>query len=335
MIVVDGSHGEGGGQILRTSVALSAITGEPVKITNIRAGRENPGLRPQHLKAVEAVSLLCGGEVSRLEVGSREVTFTPGEINSGAFRVDVGTAGSATLVLQAMLPVAFNSEGPVTIEVVGGTDVKWAPTADYFQNVFSFFLSKMGASLDVQILERGFYPKGGGRIRVRTKPWNESLHLNLLQSGGVEHVEIFSVASEHLRRQEVAERQVKGFLKKMSPHHQVRKISRVYVDSAGPGSTLFAQATCGGTRIGACTVGEIGVKAEEVGARVACELLNQLEYNAPLDCHMADQILPYLALAGGSVQVPELTGHALTNIHVLNLFGYPVKAEGCMITASE
>jgi RNA 3'-terminal phosphate cyclase (GTP) len=331
MIEVDGSFGEGGGQILRTSIALSALTGKAVRVRNIRAGRSSPGLRPQHLKAVEAAALLCNAETSGLEVGSTEVSFTPGEIKPGRLEVDVGTAGSVTLVLQALLPVAFNAPAPVVLEVVGGTDVKWSPTADYFQHVLCFLLRRIGCGIEVDVVGRGFYPQGGGKISVTVEPWVGRSRFELKERGGLKGIEVQSVATEHLRKAEVAERQVKGFLREITPHYEVGGIGRVYVDSLSAGSSFHAYAEFENTRMGVCVLGERGLRAEEVGRVAAQQLAAELNSGAPLDRHMADQIIPYLALAGGAVRVSELTEHARTSIHVANKFGFNLGAKGNVI----
>jgi len=331
MIEVDGSYGEGGGQILRSAVSFSALTGEPARIVNIRAGRENPGLRPQHLKAVEAVALLCGGDADGLEVGSTEVKFAPGEIRSGGVKVDVGTAGSATLVLQALLPVALHAHDGVVLEVSGGTDVKWSPTADYLRNVLCFFLGMVGCDVKVDVVRRGFYPKGGGLVRVKVKPWVDRGAFELTERGEFQAVDVCSVATGHLREAEVAERQVKGFLKDFAPHHKVGVMERLYAESQSVGSSFTAAARYGNTVVGVCTLGERGLKAEAVGGRAAAELKAELDSGAPLDRHMADQIVPYVALAGGRVRVSEVTEHARTGVHVANLFGYGVKTGGSMV----
>jgi RNA 3'-phosphate cyclase len=334
MIDIDGSQGEGGGQILRTSVAMSALRGEPVRITNIRSGRDNPGLRPQHLKAVEAVGLLCDADVQGLAVGSREVVFKPGKVRGGELAVDVGTAGSATLVLQALLPVALCAPEGAVLDVTGGTDVSHSPTADYFQHVFCHFLGLMGAEVSVKVLRRGFYPRGGGRMMVEVKPWSRRVRLDFSETGRLERVDAFSVGTEHLRGRQVAERQVKGFLRVMSPSHRVGTIGRAYALSDSVGSSFTAYADLGNARVGVCVLGERDMKAEDVGARAAEGLLAEVGAGAPLDEHMADQIIPYLAIAGGRARVSRITGHAWTNMDVVNRFGYHVAAEDSMIRGS-
>jgi RNA 3'-terminal phosphate cyclase (GTP) len=333
MIEIDGSQGEGGGQIIRTAVAFSAINQEPVQIRNIRAGRDRPGLRPQHLKALQAVGLLCDARVEGLSVGSCDISFFPGPIKAGNIRVDVGTAGSVTLVLQALLPVLLKAPGPVTVDVSGGTDVSFSPSIDYFRHVFCFFLERMGAEVDVKVMRRGFFPKGGGRLLVSTRPWDFGSHIQIEEAGEFLGIDVHSVASEHLMRQDVAERQARGFARKLSPNFKSREIQSVYEPSDSVGSSITCLAEFEKTRKGVCALGQQNVRAEDVGNAAAIALLAELASNAPLDACMADQIVPYLAQAGGTVRVSRVTEHARTNIDVVNMFGYGLVADGTILSA--
>jgi RNA 3'-phosphate cyclase len=332
MIEIDGASGEGGGQLLRTAVALSAVCGEPVRVFDVRAGRDNPGLRPQHLKAVEAVGLLCDARVRGLAVGSREIEFTPGGIRAGTVRVDVGTAGSATLVLQALLPVALSAPGEVEAEVVGGTDVSRSPSADYFRHVFLRILSKAGCEIEAEVVKRGFYPKGGGIMRLRTKPWKPHDGIIFGEPGGFIGLSAYSVASEHLRAGEVAERQANGFFNAVSAPSGAGFVERGYSGAESVGSSFTACARYSDTVLGACVLGERGLKAEDVGARAAVELCAGMASGAALDRHMGDQIVPYLALAGGDATSAELTEHCRTNVAVANMFSAGVKVSGNRIS---
>ncbi len=167
MIDIDGSHGEGGGQIVRTAVSLSAIYKEPVRITNIRAGRDKPGLRPQHLCAVDAARQVTDGRADGLEIGSKEIAFIPGEIISGTYNFDIGTAGSVHLLLQTLVPIALSCGQKFVFRARGGTDVPFSPPADYFRRVYVHNLRAMGYDIEYELLRRGCYPKGGGKVEVR------------------------------------------------------------------------------------------------------------------------------------------------------------------------
>src|SRR5947209_10299491 len=169
MIEVDGSFGEGGGQVLRTAVALAAVLSKDIHVFNIRAGRAEPGLRPQHMTGVKAAAELCSSELEGLRVGSTEFTFKPGKLRAGTFRFDVGTAGSVTLVLQTLMPIMAFAPGAVQLEITGGTDVKWSPPIDYLRLVTLPILKKIGYQCDLELIRRGHYPKGGGLVRFSTQ----------------------------------------------------------------------------------------------------------------------------------------------------------------------
>ncbi|MFH1125759.1 MAG: RNA 3'-terminal phosphate cyclase [Candidatus Altiarchaeota archaeon] len=331
MIVLDGGFGEGGGQILRTAVALSALSSKEVRIVDIRARRDNPGLRPQHVTSVNSVAELCDAEVEGNTIGSSELTFRPGTIKSGSFKFNVGTAGSATLVLQALLPAAIKAENNVTIEIAGGTDVKWSPSVDYLKHVFCYYMKRIGCEISVDALSRGFYPAGGGVLKAQVKPSEGMGRLRLTDAGVFENIDVWSVATNHLRDREVAERQVKGFLRDITPNYSVGKINRVYVDSQSVGSSFHAHAQFTSARKGVCAIGEKSLKAEDVGRKAALELISELNSKSPFDIHMSDQILPYLALFGGEIRVPQLSNHAQTNIHVINQFGFGIKVDGDLV----
>ncbi|MFX1484500.1 MAG: RNA 3'-terminal phosphate cyclase, partial [Promethearchaeota archaeon] len=193
MIEIDGSYGEGGGQILRTAVSLSALTMKPIRITKIRAGRPKPGLKKQHIAGIELTGRLVRAEIRGLEIGSTVVEFVPHQRQSGTFDYDVGTAGSISLVLQAVLPPAVLSSEPITLNLRGGTDVKWSPPVDYLVNIFAHAISQMGPTVEITQKRRGHYPKGGGMVSCRVVPVAEidPLHLvsfeDLKGVGGISH----------------------------------------------------------------------------------------------------------------------------------------------------
>ena len=175
VLVIDGSYGEGGGQIVRTAVALSVLTKQPIEISHIRAGRPIPGLRPQHYTALSCIQQICNAEVEGLSVHSTNLKFTPHDIRPGTYTFDVGTAGSMTLVFQACLLSAFHTSDPLTIKLRGGTDVRWAPSWDYFAHVFLPLISKIGIKTDIQLLKRGYYPTGGGEAMLTIHPIEQLL----------------------------------------------------------------------------------------------------------------------------------------------------------------
>ena len=188
LLHIDGSYGEGGGQILRYAVSLSVFTKKPVEITNIRIKRPNPGLRPQHLTAISCMKALCNAETEGLSIGSLKLTFSPGEIQPGEYCFDVGTAGSIILVFQACILSALQTKKPITIRLTGGTDVKWSPSWDYFTHVFLPLIQKMGVKIDATLIKRGYYPKGGGEAIITTHPIKKICALQVEEKQVFKHV---------------------------------------------------------------------------------------------------------------------------------------------------
>lgn len=324
-IDIDGSRGEGGGQILRVATGLSAVTGKPVRLTNIRARRPVPGLKPQHLRGLEAVARLCNARVTGLTEGSTEIEFSPGGLSSDHLRVDIGTAGSIGLVFQSLMLPSIYADRPLEFEVTGGTDVAWSPSVTYFQEVFCRFLRKMNIEVDASTQGYGFYPKGGGRALLRVQPGNLR-PLNLTESGRLIRYDVLSIASESLRQARVSERQTDAAIKILGRRSE-RELCE-YVQSQSPGSSIHAHAHFDNTILGATVLGKRGTPAERVGEDCARLLQEQVKSGACLDRWMADQILPYMALAPGSstVSVSELTNHARTTMWVTERF-LPVRFE--------
>lgn len=339
MLCIDGSLGEGGGQVLRTAAALSAVTGESMKISSIRANRRNPGIMPQHLSAINAVAELCDGRLEGAKIGSQELEFIPGNIREGRLNIDVGTAGSVTLVLQALMIPAMHAPGPVDLSVRGGTDVSWSPSIDYLRHVTLPLLAGYGYRANLDLVGRGYYPAGGGRVEVNVEPAGKPRPLNLTKRGRIISVGGLSHAHSDLAKARVSERQMKSArtiiynkLANMGFKGDV-KIDNEYADalSCGSGITLWAETEH--SVVGSDALGAPGRRAETVGTEAAGNLIKTLESGAALDPCTGDQIIPYLALAGGAVSVSEMTGHTLTNIDVVNLFGFDVKACGNTIIA--
>ena len=314
MIEINGSHGEGGGALLRISTALSALTSNPIHITNIRANRPKTGLMPQHLNAVKAVASLSAARVDGLEIGSRELFFYPEEIKGGNYNIDIKTAGSITLVLQAfMIPAGF-AESPVNIKIMGGTDVRWSPPVNYLQNVTLPVLKSMGYDADLDIIRRGHYPRGGGIVNVKINP------VKKLKSASFDDLKINKIKGiSHAVKlpEHVAVRQAESAEKVLQANGFNAEIEIENSDNAlGPGSGIVLW-TEGNTRVGGSSIGERGVRAEKVGEKAAEELLYHISQGAAVDKYIGDQIIPYMAMAGkSSVKTAELTLHAVTNIFV-------------------
>ncbi len=324
MIEIAGDHLEGGGQIVRTAVGLSALTGKPCRIFNIRYGRKKPGLAAQHMKGIEAAARLCHGQVEGLSLGSQDVVFQPSGITGGRFEIDIGTAGSIPLILQTLILPSTRAERDVEFEITGGTHVRWAPSIDYFQEIFCAILLRLGVEVRSEVDRVGFYPKGGGTVRVNIRPGRGLEPLNMTKRGDLRAVFAESIASRDLEKAKVAERQILGVEKVF----EIDDATVEYVDTYSTGSSIHLTARFPNCRLGASSLGERGKPAERVGNEAARLLSDQIRSGACLDRWMADQILPYLALAGSEseVTVAEVTNHCLTNIWVIEKF-LPVKFE--------
>jgi len=324
VLVIDGSFGEGGGQILRYTLALASVLGRPVRIVNIRAKRENPGLQRQHLTVVRALAEMTGARVRGATLGSTEVEFEPRRISGGSYRFDIGSAGSITLVLQSLLLVAAFSDKPVELRLTGGTDVPWSPTYDYFKNVFLYHLSRVGYNVELELIRRGHYPKGGGEVIARVAdPPRGFKHINLSERGAILAIKGISHAVRLPRH--VAERQARAARDKLASMG-VNVPVEIEIESypperdphIGQGSGIALWADASNTRIGADSVGARDKRAEEVGAEAASRLASDLLTGASLDTHMSDMIIPYLLLSDGPSEVTcsSLTLHAYTMIEV-------------------
>ena len=318
MIEIDGGYLEGGGQILRTAVALSSVTGRACRVTNIRSGRPNPGLRPQHLSGIEACARICGARLVGAAVDSQAIEFIPGRLQPpSSLSVRVGTAGSAVLVVQALLLPLLKARQTTVVEITGGTHVKWAPLPEYFEHVFRFFLGRMGADIDLRISAYGFYPRGGGKVVLTVGP-SELRAFPCTQAGGLAHCQAWSGASTDLQKARVAERQIEGAEGRLT----LKEKHISYVRAASTGSFIFIAASSGNYRLGCSVLGERGKRAVAVGRQCAELIKRQIDADAPLDEHMADQILPYMALCAEDSQVKaaRLTDHCRTNIWVIEKF---------------
>ncbi len=314
MLKIDGSYGEGGGQILRSALALSMVNGQNIKVHDIRANRPNPGLSHQHLMAIKAASEICGARTKGVEKSSTEIIFEPGEIKGGVYNFDIGTAGSVTLLLQALIPPALKADGGITLKVRGGTDVKWSPPYDYFENVFLELLRRMNADVESELIKRGHYPKGGGKVKVTIRP-SELEAISM--SEGIERIEGRAFVSE--LPEHIAERMKKQVLKEFIELET--SISTQDYESASPGTGIVIW-TRGGKVLGRGVLGEKGVPAEEVGEEAAKALKNDIESGVDLDPNAADQLIPFLALSDhrGCLTTRELTGHLETNAWLVNRF---------------
>ena len=312
LIEVDGSYGEGGGQILRSAVAISAILGKGVVIKNIRKGRPKPGLSVQHIKSIELSGKLCNATIEGLAQGSTEVCFIPEAIVGGYHKLDIGTAGSITLVLQSVLPIACFAPGQVIFEITGGTDVKWSPPYDYFKHVTLPALRLFGVDITTTLIRRGFFPRGDGKAIITLGP--SVIHgadISIPSKG-----EIMGVSASSRLPPHVVERQAKSakeFLK--TKGLDVGDIELDIRDEPSTGSSI----TLYRGFLGASSLGERGIRAEKVGSEAAKNLYDEIRTCAAVDEHLADQLIIFMGLAKGSSRIlaSSISSHTSTNIRIV------------------
>jgi len=355
LIHIDGSYGEGGGQIIRTAVALSAVTGNEVIISNIRRNRPKPGLKAQHMSAIRTAADMTGARISGLKSGSTELTFSPGGSTSGGipggyYKIDIGTAGSITLLLQCLMPVASTAQEPVSLDITGGTDVAWSPPIDYMAHVLLPVLAAMGLECSIELYKRGYYPRGGGRVTTIIHPSAlRVLDLDKEKETDTkkeeEEEKEMGMEKRKERGTEIEKEWERGKEKEpctvagtshssnLPPHVAQRQAdaATAALEKAGYSSSIYTRPAnspstgsgitlwCGYT--GGSALGKRGLPAEKVGKAAAREIITELGSGAVVDVHLADQLIPYIGLAGGgSFTVGEVSGHTRTNIWVVEQF---------------
>ena len=325
MIEIDGSSGEGGGQVLRTALALSLVTGRPFRIQNVRAGRAKPGLMRQHLTAVEAAAKVGRATVEGATVGSRRLAFTPTSVLPGDHAFAVGTAGSATLVLQTVLPALLTASGPSTLALEGGTHNPFAPPFDFLERAFLPLLEAMGPRLVARLERPGFYPAGGGRFTVAITPAPALAPLELEARG-----EILSRSARALVAhlpESIARRELQVVADKLGWERACMRTERVE-GATGPGNVVLLEVRSARVTELVTGFGERGVAAEEVADRAVCQMRRYLAAGVPVGEHLADQLLVPMAVAGkGSFRTLALSRHARTQIDVIGRFlEVPIRA---------
>ncbi|MDX2019373.1 MAG: RNA 3'-terminal phosphate cyclase [Deltaproteobacteria bacterium] len=326
MVILDGSQGEGGGQILRSALALSLITGQAFRIDNIRAGRARPGLLRQHLTAVEAAATIGNARVEGAAIGARSVAFAPSKLQGGAFMFSVGTAGSTTLVLQTVLPALLTAPAPSTIILEGGTHNPSAPPFDFLADVYLPLVARMGPQVKVVLERPGFYPAGGGRLRVEVAPTPSLSPLVLLERGAIKRRHA-RVLIANLPRA-IAAREVEVVASRLGLASQDCVIEQ-RSDSAGPGNAVLVYVEAEHVTEVMVGFGEKRVRAEAVAEEVATAATEYLESDVPVGPHLADQLVLLLALAQGSCfRTSTPTMHARTQLETISKFmGRVVHAE--------
>ncbi|OPY25870.1 MAG: RNA 3'-terminal-phosphate cyclase [Methanocella sp. PtaU1.Bin125] len=312
LIEIDGSYGEGGGQILRSAIAVSAITGRGVIIRNIRKNRPRPGLGVQHIKSIEMAGRMTGASIEGLAPGSTSITFIPGDIRGGEYSLDLGTAGSISLVLQSVAPIAAFAPSAVTFHVTGGTDVRWSPTVDYFRNVTLHALRSFGLKGELNIESRGFFPVGWGRVTAVIEP----SRLRGVAAESPEPPSVRGVSSSSRLPPHVVRRQAEAAQKYLNSLGI--EVSGIALDarndrSTGSSITLFSGF------LGGSALGERGLPAEKVGIEAATILANEIESGAAVDPFLCDQLITFMALAEGAsvITTGSVTSHAVTNMWVM------------------
>ncbi len=321
-IEIDGSFGEGGGQILRTALALSVLLRQPFTLHHIRARRKNPGLGHQHLTAVNALAKISGARVEGNVIGSQKLTFNPGGVCPGDYRFQIGTAGSTTLLLQALLLPLCLSQMSSRLILEGGTHVPWSPPYHYLSDVLFPTLHLMGVSVAGRIDEWGWYPKGGGVLLVEVHPSPSFKPISLLKRGSLKRIRGVSAAS--LLPKHVAVRQREEALRRIEKELKFGAEITMLPDapSRGPGSLLFLVAESEKAVAGFSSLGRRGKRAEEVAGEAVNSLKDYLEKEDCLDPHLADQLVPFMAMAKGnsSFTTTRVTEHLLTNLWVVQHF---------------
>ena len=303
MFEIDGSQKSGSGTILRLSVALATITGQPLHICNIRQNRPQPGLKPQHLEAVLTAAKLCNAEVKGATLNSRELWFTPREVRSGNFEAEIGTAGSISVLLMTALPICVFAKDTVRLRVAkGGTDVSHSPTVNYMRNVFLTALKQMGLDVSITVHKYGYYPKGMGEVTMTVKPSHALQPIRLEHFGKLTRVKGVSVCT-FLAERKVAERQAKAASEYLSKKGIATDI-QIVNDTSNPlqkGSSIVLWAeTDTGAIVGADAIGELKKTSETVGREAAERLYTEISATPTVDAHLADMLIPYVALAEGT-----------------------------------
>jgi RNA 3'-terminal phosphate cyclase (ATP) len=317
MIVIDGSAGEGGGQVLRSALALSILTRTPFKMERIRAGRDKPGLRPQHLTSVQAAKEVSQADVVGSEVGSRELTFKPRTVQGGDRTFSVGTAGSATLVLQTILPALLRARERSTLTLEGGTHNQHAPPFEFLAESFLPVLRRMGAKIEATLVRPGFYPVGGGKMVVKVEP-SELTAIELEERGAL--VSRRAIAHSAGLPPAVAERELRVCKERLSLGRD--EIVRMDWDEAfGPGNAVNVIHKYANVGVVSTGFGDRGARPDEVAERAIGPILRYLETKAAVEEHLCDQLLLPMAMGrGGVFTTTEPSSHTTTQIETLKQF---------------
>ena len=327
MIEIDGNSEEGGGQILRTALALSVITKKPFRIFDIRKERKDSGLKKQHIEAINTLKKLCNAEVTGDSLGSMELTFDPGVYKPQNIDVDIETAGSITLLMQSLLIPAIRAKKKTSFVIKGGTDVSWSMPIDYFKHVFIPHLKKY-ADIECNVVKRGYFPKGNGVVEINIRPKENEQQIICAKQGKLLGIQGIVNASLSLQERRVAERIAQAATTECQKIGPV-SIKTQYFDSLSDGTGIVVWAVFTETDdadpiqpiiIGADRLGELHVSAEDIGRDCAKKLKDEIFSLCAVDKHCADNLIPYLGMYGGKIKTSEITAHTRANIYVTEKF---------------
>lgn len=348
MIQLDGSYEEGGGALVRTALALSALTGKEFKVTNIRSNRPEPGLKAQHLTAITALKEICQAETNEIKLGSTELYFKPGKVKKGTYEINIGTAGSITLLLQALILPCLFAPGKITLNITGGTCGKWQASVDYLQNIVLPHLYRFVDKIELKILKRGYYPKGGGQVKLEITPklkiedfklgWKElqskTAKIILTEQEILEQFKGVVNVSSELQGKEVAERIKKSAEGSLKEYSAPTNIRIEYVNSLSPGGEILLWGIFSSRGkvdfdnpifLAGDALVEKGKSSEQIGKEAAEKLKQQIHSETAVDEHLADQLIQFMSLLPGSkIKCGKISKHAHTNIYVAEKF-LPVK----------
>jgi len=320
MIEIDGKHGEGGGQILRTSVSLSAITGKPIRIFDIRARRRKPGIQRQHLQSILAAAEACSAECEGARLDSTELIFHPGDIQAGDFKFVIPSAGSTTLVLQTVLPVLFQASSPSTVTILGGTHNPMAPPFEAIRDSFLPAISQMGFKANIELVRHGFYPKGGGEIRARIEPFSkdEARRWGFIHTPSDLLINAKAILSNLPLH--IAEREREVFLNTVNVDQSTVEFEMVPAPN-NPGNAFIVTVKLPEYSLVFSSIGEKGKPAEKVALEAVHAFKDWIESGTMVDYHLADQLLLYMALVGGGKFTTNfITEHFRTNVDIIKMF---------------
>ena len=336
MTIIDGGAKSGSGTIVRYSVALASLLGQEIKIQNIRQRRDKPGLRAQHLKAIQACQEMCHGVVENAAVGSKEIAYIPKErFRGGKYRWDIGTAGSTTMMAQTLLPLACFAQEPSKLRLEGGLFQDFAPSAYHMQFALLPLLKRMGVRAELDIIRPGYVPRGAGIIEIKVKPAGKLKPLVLTEQGEILGIKGIALSS-HLREKRVSQRMAMECRKVLDSHGYKVEIEEIYDEDAlqeGAALAIYAETSSGG-RISSDRAGRRGRSSESIGRHVAQSFIEDIESGAPVDRYIADQLILYAGLADGTSRylIPRITEHVETNLWLIEEFlGAKTKVNGNLI----